>query len=97
MLFRKLPIKDSPLINQIAKASLTVYLLHKTFVVRTGVKYFVTGPAAKMVLHILAVAVGIYAVCFVVYVVWSKLTKPIFSFVFDKLKIPDIKLESAQL
>lgn len=97
MLFKSMPIKNSPVINGLAKASLTVYLLHQTLLRRTGVKNFVTGPTARMMLHILAVQLGIYAVCFVVYLVWSKITKPVFNFVFTKLKVPDVDLESIQL
>ena len=33
----------------------------------------------------------------VVYLVWSKITKPVFNFVFTKLKVPDVDLESIQL
>lgn len=95
MLFKSLPIKNSPVINSLAKASLTVYLLHQTLLRRTGVKIFVTGPTARMVLHILAVQLGIYAVCFVVYLLWSRITKPVFNFAFAKWKVPDIDLESA--
>ena len=96
ILFVRLPIRDSAWINRLARASLTVYLLHQTLVVRTGIQIFVTGPAAKMCLHILAVAVGIYAVCFVVYLVWSKLTKPVFDILFSKIHIPDIDLGISQ-
>ena len=97
MLFLRLPLKDSPIINKIAKASLTVYILHETLLVRTGIKFFASGPAGRMLLHILAVQVGIYAVCFVVYLLWSRITKPVFAFVFTRWKAPDIDLETDQI
>lgn len=97
VLFLRLPLKDSPIINKIAKASLTVYILHETLLVRTGIKFFSSGPAGRMLLHILAVQVGIYAVCFVVYVIWSKITKPMFDFAFARWKVPDIRLDTDQI
>jgi peptidoglycan/LPS O-acetylase OafA/YrhL len=94
-LFSQLKIKNSTVINKLARASFTVYLLHKTFVVRAGIKSFATAPTIKMLGHMALTVIGIYVICFVVYVIWSKVTTPVFNAVWKKTGVPEINLETA--
>lgn len=92
MLFKELPVQ-SKIINRLARASFTVYLLHRTFVVRAGVKLFVNRSPAIMLGHILAVQISIYLICFVVFIIWNLSAGRILDKLWAKFKAPAIVLE----
>lgn len=94
MLFKDIPIK-SKAINRLARASFTVYLLHQTFVVRSGVKIFVNKSPIIMVGHLLAVQLFIYLICYIVYIVWNHSANKALNKLWDKIKNPEINLEPA--
>ena len=95
MLYKSMKINIRA-INKLARAVFTVYLLHRTFLVRSRVIDFVQGSAFLMFGHMLATEIIIFALCFVVYQIWNMLTRAVSNCIFAKLGIPDINLESAQ-
>ena len=81
-------------VNKLARAAFTVYLIHEPLIVRVGVTDFVAKSTAIMLCHILATQVFIYLVGFLVYIIWESLAGRLLGLFWKKVKAPTIDLES---
>ena len=84
LLFKRINIRNNKGINSFAKASLTVYLLHDSLVAHIGIEDFVNRNIAILVLHILLTSIGIYFVCWLISVLYSKFEKYVFGYLEKK-------------
>lgn len=78
--------KQGKCIGELAKASFTVYLFHIHFVTRIHAAEFAAGNSVMLILHLFGACIGIYLICFVVWFIYDKLSKPVFDMLF-KMKI----------
>lgn len=95
LLFRGFNFK-SRLINTLSKSSFTCFLIHGIFLSRIKIELFVNASPILLLLHILASAVAIYLVSFVVWAIYDFVTKPIFKLLGSKLGRLDALLSPEQ-
>lgn len=77
LIFRKLRLKNSRIVNTLAKGAFTVYLLHTPFLNYARIPEAVQAAPGIMIVHILLVVVLIYLICFLCYVIYEKVTRPV--------------------
>ena len=92
LLFKRIKIKNSKFINSLAKGSFTVYLIHINLVTHVGVKFFVNKNILYLLLHMVLSSALIYFVCWIVYLIYSKLEKVVFGFIKKKYKLSVIEI-----
>lgn len=80
---------SSKWVNRLAKASFTCFLLHGVFLTRIGIDVAVQKSLPVMLVHIVLSIAAIYVVCYVVHLVWSWVTTPVFRWIGGKLKGAD--------
>lgn len=78
LIFARLEMGSSRVVNLLARGSFTVYLLHSAFLPLIRIPEFVQAPLPLMILHILVSVCGIYLICFVCYLIYEVITRPIF-------------------
>ena len=92
LLFKRINIKNSKLINSLAQGSFTVYLIHINLVTHVGVKLFVNKNIFFLLLHMALSSALIYFVCWIIYLVYSKFEKVAFGYIKKKIKLPLIEI-----
>lgn len=92
LLFKRINIKNSKLINSLAKGSFTVFLLHGIFITHIGVENFVNKNILYLLLHMALTSALIYFVCWIVYLIYSKFEKVVFGFIKKKFKLSVIEI-----
>ena len=92
LLFKRINIKNSKLINSLAKGSFTVYLIHINLVTHVGVKLFVNKNIFFLLLHMALSSALIYFVCWIIYLVYSKFEKVAFGYIKKKIQLPLIEI-----
>lgn len=92
LLFKRINIKNSKLINSLAKGSFTVYLIHINLVTHVGVKLFINNNIFILILHMALSSVLIYFVCWIMYLIYSKFEKVVFDFIKKKYKLSVIEI-----
>lgn len=92
LLFKRIKIKNSKLINSLAKGSFTVYLIHISLVTHVGVKFFVNNNIFILILHMALSSALIYFVCWIVYLIYSKFEKAAFGYIKKKIKLPSLEI-----
>ena len=83
LLFRQIKF-SSNIVNTLAKGAFTCYLAHTALIKYIDVPRNVTKGPAVMAGHLIVSVMGIYAVCFVMYLVWSLAVKLVYR-LFPKL------------
>ncbi|MCR4703408.1 MAG: acyltransferase family protein [Saccharofermentans sp.] len=78
MVFLKIKPRTNKVINTIAKASFTVYLLNVGLLRFFNIPLFVTKGAGIYLLHTFAVALSIYLFSLALYFIFDLITKPLF-------------------
>lgn len=68
---------SSKFINELAKAAFTCYLFHGYFMSKLGVERFVNGNIFILIIHQFGSAIAIYLASYIVYKIYSTLTRPI--------------------
>lgn len=92
--FEKLNIAHSSVINRLAGASFTVYLAHTFFIKLCHVEKFVNLHPLVMLAHIALCQIGIYMACFVIYLIYDAVTKPVFNRLRKRVNAFEIRAES---
>ncbi len=85
MLFKDINIKNNKLINTLAGASFTVYILHLRFIGLFAIDKYVQGNPVRMIGHIIVCVIVLYLVCTILYFVYSLVSKPVSKFISKKL------------
>lgn len=73
VIFMKMKIHTNNIINQVAKASFMVYLVHDVFIRYLKISNFVNKNALIMILHIIVSVSIIYSVCYIIFVLYNKI------------------------
>lgn len=79
LMFHKIKVKKSKVINSLAKGSFTVYLLHINLVTHVGVKSVVNLSILLLIGHMIVSAVLIYLICWFLYLIYVKFEERVFS------------------
>lgn len=90
VMFKQLPEWNNRLINSAAKGCFTVFLGHTFFLPYIGVQKFCSMPWVVVMLHIFASCVVIYGICWILYLIYEKIS----SCVFHRLEKWDVLSES---
>ncbi len=69
--FQRLKIRNSRLINELARGSFTVFLLHGAVQRFLHIEKYVTSHVLLMLAHMLVSSLGIYLLCWVAYKLYS--------------------------
>ena len=77
MIFVRIPMGKNPVINRMAAASFSTYLLHSLFLPYLGIGNYVNGHPLMLLLHIVISVIGIYLISWAVYEIYSFVMKPI--------------------
>jgi len=91
-IFRKLRFKSS-VINTLAKSAFTCYLAHIFFLKHYRIEYAVNASPLYMLCHIVFAAISVYLFCFITYVVYSLIAKPV-SMLFRRFTV-DIRADAS--
>lgn len=91
--FERINIGRSGLINKLAEASFTVYLAHTALYSFCMIERFVNANALLMLAHIVLCQIVIYSVCFIVFLIYDTITKPLFKMLWGRVSAPEISLE----
>lgn len=78
VMFSRFRIPNNKWINQLAKGSFTVYLLHIPLLSFVNISDAVQGNSVYMIVHMLVTVVMVYLICFVVYLIYEGVTRPIY-------------------
>lgn len=96
ILFTRVNIGSVRIINTIAKACFTVFLLHPTLMPFVPVEKIVIGSPAMMLLQITAYVIAIFAVSWTFWLLYSAATRPVFRFLRKRIHLPIIDADSIQ-
>lgn len=76
----------SKIINNLAKGSFTVFLLQNTFIRKLHIEKYINGNVLLLLIHLLLNCAIIYFICWIIYVIYTSITKPIFKMLEKKLR-----------
>ena len=78
-------MKSNSTINTAAKAAFSVFLLHTLFLPYIRIEKYVNAKLIVLIMHVFVSAVIIYSICTLVYIIYEKMTNPIFKKMDKKL------------
>lgn len=90
-LFKKMNLKYNAIVNRLAKACFTVFLLQNFFLGKVNIQNYVTKHFFIMLIHMIIVVVTIYIICWIIFEIYNFLTTPIYNIVRKKFTILDRK------
>lgn len=90
LVFNNIKGLKSRAINEISKASFTVYLLHMLFLSKLRVNYFVEAHPIIYILHVIGSCIGIYLICFLIYKIYDTVMDIVFRYVKKFINFPEI-------
>ena len=88
VLFTRLNIGTVKPVNILAKACFTTFLVHPALIRFIPIEAIVTGNTVLMLLKILVYVAAVYAVSWIVYIVYSAVTGPVFRALRKRFEIP---------
>ncbi len=86
-LFQQMKVKENSLINRLAKASFTVFLVHTMFLGFLKIEDYVTGNLPVMVLHMFMSVVMIYIICWIIHEIYEFTVSRLLNVVLNKISI----------
>jgi surface polysaccharide O-acyltransferase-like enzyme len=81
LLFKNMKIGSSRLINTLATAAFSVYLIHVRLIPFCRVEAFSNGNPVLLVISLIVSAAGIYLASFVIFTIYNLCTKPLIAFI----------------
>lgn len=78
-IFRNFRIKESKIINRLASASFSVYILHTKVIRYVNTAAFVNRNPLVMVAHLVGCCLALYLISWIVFEIYSLIEKPIYS------------------
>ncbi len=84
LIFKNMKIKNNAVINALAKAAFSVYLIHKHLLGFFNIEKFASGSPVILILHILGTAIAIYFASFVIFKIYDLITCTLFNAVRKK-------------
>ena len=92
--FSKLDIPWSGTITKLSGASFTVFLAHLILLRFCRIGQFVNSSPIIMLAHIALCQIGLYIVSYVIHVIYTAVTKPIYTNLWKRVKPFEISAES---
>lgn len=92
ILFSRWNMNTSKIINILAKAGFTVYLTHGYILKFVNVNWAVHQNIFVMILHLVIAACIIYLSGFVIWIVYDKVTRPIYNLLERKIHLPVVQV-----
>lgn len=92
LLFQNTNMKDSKIINRLAQASFTVFLLHSYFLPYVGIDKVANLSLDVLIGHLVITCVAIYTICYLIYIMYAKATSSFFKFLKKNIVLPEIKI-----
>lgn len=74
-------------------ATFTVYLAHTVLYSFCMIERFANANVLLMLAHIVLCQIIIYSVCFIVFLIYDTITKPLFKMLWGRVNAPEINLE----
>lgn len=90
-LFKKFNLKYNKIINRLAKACFTVFLLQNFLLGKMNISYYVTKEFIVMIVHMVITLIVIYFICWVSFEIYNLLTTPIYGIARKKIEILEKK------
>lgn len=87
LLFNKITLKESKLINSFAKASFTVFLMHTIFLPKINIQRYVNQNTIVLLGHLVLSSVAIYLICWMIHKIYDGLTTPLFNLLNRKCSL----------
>ena len=78
LLFARFKIGYSRIINVLAEGAFSGFLLHFYFLPHIHIERFATGNPCLLLAHVLLSAIGVYGICWCIYWVYARVTRPVF-------------------
>ena len=75
----------SKIVNNLAKGCFTVFLLQNTFIRKLHIDKYINGNVLLLLFHLLLNCVVIYIICWIIYIIYTVITKPFFKMLEKKL------------
>ena len=88
VLFTRLNIGTVKPINILAKACFTTFLVHPALIRFIPIEAIVSGNTVMMLLKIFVYAAAIYAMSWIIYILYSAVTGPVFRTLRKRFEIP---------
>lgn len=92
MIFRSMNFK-SKIINKLAKGCFFAFLLHGKLLNFIKIELFVKTHFLIMSIHIIISIILIYSICYGIFTIYNKLSTPIFNYLKNKIKLPEINVD----
>ncbi len=86
LIFRNMKIRESKIINSLAKASFSVYLIHIQLLKYCSIDTFANSSVIVLILHMILSAILIYGASYVIFCIYSLITKPLLGLIDEKWK-----------
>lgn len=86
LFFKQIKLKNSRIINSFAAAAFPSYLIHINLFRYCGIEEAVLRPMPLLLAHVFGCIIGIYLISWVIYTVYSFVTRPLFSMIDRKWK-----------
>jgi len=92
LLFQSTNIKDSNIINGLAQASFTVFLLHSYFLPYAGIDKVANLSLDVLIVHLAITCIAIYIISYLIYIIYVKATSSFFKSLKKHIILPQIKI-----
>ena len=79
--FQSFSMGSLKFVNNLAKGSLTMYLIHTYFLPYLNIAQFVVQPLVILFIHLIVCGIIIYCISYIVYVIYEKCTRPIWNWI----------------
>lgn len=86
-IFKTLKIKPNKKINDLAKGTFTVFLVHSLFIGKIGISMIVVLNPFIMLIHMIISSICIYGVCWLIYKIYEKVTNPLYKLLLQNYSV----------
>ena len=93
-LFSNLNIACNRVVTKLAGASFTVFLAHLILLRFCRIGQFVNSTPLIMLVHIVLCQIGLYIVSYVIHIVYTGMTEPVYNKLWKRVKPLEISAES---
>ena len=94
LLFYNLKGIKSRVINELAKASFTVYLMHSFFLSKIRIEMFVEMNPIIYVAHVVVSCILIYFICYILYLIYNALASRFFKYLSKKIHFIEVSCKN---
>lgn len=96
VLFKKIPIGEIKVINHLAKASFTVYLLHIMFLQYMRIPEYCAKSIPVLLIHLCLICLIIYIICWICYVIYHFMENIFIRILQKVISFPTLSVENKE-